>query len=181
MGQEIIDSQGNLVDYESETALEVLQTLLPYFPDDERMANYLCYISSGFTRAQALTRSGATSLDRDSWRSNSEFCKLDDAGYTELRRNVADAYAERLVRRNTIQWLEFDHELLKTAQAKYEDGIELTKDEKAILLKRASTYSPETLTSINKLMNKEDSNAESLVGEGAFDMVAFVMRRRSLH
>lgn len=178
MSQEVIDSQGNLVDYQEETGLEVLQTILPYFPDDERMANYLCYVASGWTRKQALSRSHASILDLDEWRKDPSFLKLDTLGYNELRKEVADAYAERLVRKNTVQALEFDHTLFETVQAKIEEGIELTKDERAYALKRTSLYGPETLRLLNKINGNSTDDDETPLQ--VLDMVALVrMRQRT--
>lgn len=176
--QEVIDSQGSLVDYSEETGLEVLQTILPYFPDDERMANYLCYVSSGWTRRQALSRAHASSLELEEWRKIPEFLKIDSLGYNELREQVANAYAERLVRKNTVQALEFDHTLFETVQAKIEEGMELTKDERAYFLKRTPLYGPETLNLLNKVLGK--SSEEEVPTGTILDMVALVrMRQRT--
>lgn len=161
--------------------MEELATILPYFPDDDRKAKYLSYVASGWTRNAALIRCKASSLDRDEWRNDERFKQLDDLGYSELRIQVADAYAERLVRRNVVEWLEFDYELLQTARAKYETGIALTTDERAIILKRASNYSSEALSGINKLMNGKDLKQEGEeLANGVIDVVGFVMRRQNI-
>lgn len=178
---EIIDSRGDLLDYtESSTALEAVQSILPYFPDDERMANYLCYVASGWTREQALKRAMATQEDRLQWREISEFKDLDDAGYDALRKDVANAYLERKMRRNTIQWIEFDFVLLETAQEKVRKGEELTKDERAILLSRSKNYTPEAMAMINKLTQPRPLLSGESFGEdsGVVDIMAIVMRRQ---
>lgn len=177
---EIIDSRGDLLDYsEASTALEAVQSILPYFPDDERMANYLCYVASGWTRDQSLKRALATPEDRVLWREIEEFRLLDDAGYDALRRDVANAYLERKIRRNTIQWIEFDFALLETAQEKWRNNIDLTKDEKAILLSRSKNYSPEALAMINKLTTPRPLLGEGFEADGGVvDIMAIVMRRQ---
>lgn len=177
---EIIDSRGDLEDYqEASTALEAVQSILPYFPDDERMANYLCYVASGWTREQSLKRAIATQEDRAQWREIPEFRQLDDAGYDALRKDVANAYLERKIRRNTIQWIEFDFALLETAQEKWKRNEELTKDEKAILLSRSKNYSPEALAMINKLTTPRPLLDGQFEGDGGVvDIMAIVMRRQ---
>jgi hypothetical protein len=172
----------NIVDPRTDTAIEDVQTLeeiktiLPYFPDDERMSRYLCYISSGWTRKEARVRAGITLEDYRFFLQDDRFKQIDSLPYDELRKTVANAYAELKVRKNTIQWLEFDEEFAIEMQRKIAAGYELTKDERAIFLKRASIYTPDTLGMATKLV--EGTAGQSDTGDGmVVDMLALVLRR----
>lgn len=174
----IIDSSGELLNPEEESTVDSVRSILPYFPDDERMSNYLVYLSSGWTRTQALIRAGANRLDLENWREDPKFRELDDSGYDELRKNVANSYAERVARKNIVQLLEFDSNLFESIRIKIESGEELTKDERAFALKRAGMYGIETLNTLQKLLG-EGKDSELPTQSGEFDIIAWIRARRA--
>lgn len=175
---QVVDSREDHLDLQPETTLEKLQTILPYFPDDERMTNYLCYLSSGWTRAKALIRAGADNHDYNLWLKDPRFAEIDSLPYNELRENIANAYAELRVRRLAMQYLEFDEEFLQEVQRKLATGEELTKDERAIYLKRAGLYGPEAFNSAKKLISGESMDENSETNQ-VFDIAVFVRSRRA--
>lgn len=175
---DIVDPRTSESEVTDVQVLEELKTILPYFPDDERMGRYLCYISSGWTRKEARIRAGLSYDDYKACLSDDRFREIDSLPYNELREKVANAYAELKIRRNAISWLEFDEEFAVHMQQKIASGEELTKDERALFLKRASIYGPETVMTANKLItgqNDEESGSDS----GNFDIAVFVRSRKA--
>lgn len=177
MAMEIVDPRSAEHEITDVQTLEEIKTIVPYFPDDERMSRYICYVSSGWTRKEARIRAG---IDYDTYKKfllDDKFREIDELPYNELRERVGNAYAELKARKNTITWMEFDEEFLSEIQRKLAAKEELTKDERAIFLKRAAIYTPETINVGNKIANNviEDDNSS---GSAGFDIAVFVRQRK---
>lgn len=175
---EIVDPRTSDHEVNDVSVIEELKTIVPYFPDDERMARYICYISSGWTRKEARLRAGISMEDYKFFLNDDRFKEIDSLPYNELRQTVGNAYAELKTRRNAMQWAEFDEEFLIMVQQKLASEQELTKDERAIFLKRASLYGPDSFNTANKILSGSTGSEDS--GDNAgFDIAVFVRSRGS--
>lgn len=173
----IVDPRTSESEIQDVQTLEEIKTILPYFPDDERMSRYLCYTSTGWTRKEARIRAGITYIEYKEMLKDPRFREIDELPYDEKKRQVANAYAELKVRKNTIQWIEFDEEFSPEMIRKIAEHKELTKDERAIFLKRASLYTPDTFKTANNIIS--DSVGDNSGGDNqGFDIAVFVRQRR---
>ncbi len=164
-------------------SIEVVETILPYFPDHPLKRLYLAYISSGYTRREAIRRCrnradqyevDQDSIDLDLWRAeDQQFATLDDLGYGELREKVANAYLELMIRRDTVQVLELNQLVISSIDEKLRLGIELTKDEKFIYGKAANIYTPDNISKVLKLVHGENTDEERPKGQ-IIDFVAMI-------
>lgn len=144
-------------------AAEVVETILPYFPEHPSMRRYLAYISCGYTRLEAIRRCRAMAerdslpqddIDLEHWRNTDpEFRKLDDAGYNSLKEKAAIIYMELMLRRDTVAVLELNEKVIRDVNEKMENGYELTKDEKFIYNKAVGMYTPDKLAILDKLIH----------------------------
>lgn len=176
--QEVLDPHPT-----GQKAVEVVETILPYFPDNPLKRLYLAYISCGYTRKEAIrrcrNRADFYEIDQDSvnleeWRnSDPDFCYLDDLGYGKLHEQVANAYMEMMVRRDTVAVLELNETILHKIQQKIDLGIELTKDERFIYNKAANIYTPENIQKMVKLVKGDNSPDEGHSGT-VIDFVAMI-------
>lgn len=164
-------------------AAEVVETILPYFPEHPSMRRYLAYISCGYTRKEAIRRcramaerdgEGQDAIDIDEWRNDPQFRELDDAGYNILREKIAAIYMELMVRRDTIQILELNEAVITSIQRKIDQGVELTKDERFIFNKAAAIYTPDKIAAMTKLIQGSIFEDGSLPKGQVFDMVAII-------
>lgn len=159
------------------STLDKVQAIVPYFPDNEKMSRYIIYISSGWTRQEAKIRANISRSEYEDFLKDDRFREIDQMPYNELRESLANAYAEMKVRRLAMSWIEFDEEFMMEMQRKIATGQELTKDERAIFLKRASMYGPDTFNTANKLLNPQLSVED--IDSGSWDIAAFVLARKS--
>lgn len=173
----IVDPRTSDHEIQDVQTLEEIKTILPYFPDDEKASRYICYISCGWTRSEAKIRAGLDEREYRIWLQDPRFREIDESPY-ESRKAIANAYAELKIRRNAVEWLEFDAEFAAEMQRKIAMNEEMTKDERALFLKRASIYTPDTLSTANKVGNAiiEETGGG---GSAGFDIAVFVRSRKS--
>lgn len=172
----IVDPRSADQTIEDVQTLEEIKTILPYFPDSEKAARYICYISSGWTRSEAKIRAGLTQEEYKQWLKDDRFREIDSSPY-EARKKVANAYAELKIRRNAIEWLEYDSEFTAECMRKIAAGEELTKDERALFLKRASIYTPDSFRTANNVGEAISDDVNSGESTG-FDIAVFVRSRK---
>jgi hypothetical protein len=170
----IIDEHGQVLNAHPADTPGVVETILPYFPDDGRMSRYLAYVSSGFTRAEALKRVDASFEEREEWREVDEFRFLDDCGYGSLRDNTANAYMELMIRRDTVMVLELNQKMIEIVSKKIDEGQELSKDEKFIYDRASKIYTPENIQKMTNLVKNRPDDSNDSGKTTTFDFVAIV-------
>jgi len=146
----------------------IVESLMPYFPEDSRRGKYLSYRACGFTIREAVSLTGITERTLRRWReADPEFRKMDLEMVTDLRARLGDHYIAHEYRRNMRLVLDKDFEVFKRSV----EGEELTDKEQSYLIKARSFYTPQQLQIIREILGESDQKD--------FDWTEYVMRLRS--
>lgn len=137
---------------EQQQEQEIVQSLVPY-ASDMKKSRYLSFRACGFTVYEAARLSGVKHGTVQQWHTNDqEFKRLDDAGITELRQNVAARFVTAEFLRNYRLVLQRDFEVLQKAAL---DPDNLTQPDHLYLGKIRPQYSPQQLEIMKRILQNE--------------------------
>lgn len=147
---------------------KLVESMMPYFPDDSRKSKYLGYRATGFAIREAVHLTGITERTLRRWRdADPEFRRLDLEAVGELRAQLGDHYIAHEYRRNMRLVLQKDYDVLSQSV----DGGKLSDQDAAYLTKLRGFYTPQQLETLQKLIGES-------VGE-KFDWTEFVLKLRN--
>jgi len=145
----------------------IAESMVPYFPDDEKKSRYLSFRVAGFTVREATSMVGIHDRTVKRWReADPAFAAIDLTGLSTLKKQLGSEYLNIEFTRNFRMVLEKDFRVL----AKSLNGNALTKEEDAYLLKLRGFYTPQQLAVIQQLIG--ESSAEG------FDFTKMVLEIR---
>ena len=150
---------------------EITKAMVPYYPEDSKMARYLKYRFSGFSVKESCGLANVTHKTVLVWRKTDErFRQLDTSDLEEIRRSMSAKYLNTEFIRNFALFLEKDFKLL------IKDKIcpdELSPQDRIYLTKIRSFYSPQQLETMSLLAE----DVQKAPDQQNFGQLVFTLQR----
>lgn len=140
------------------TTEDMAQSLLPFYLEGTKKANYLGYIVSGFsiTMACKLAKVHLATIKR--WRNDASFNELEKMATTELREQLSNTMLDLEFTRNFRLVMVKDFEILY----KCATGLVLTEAEEKYLLVIRKFYTPQQFAIIKQLLSGGEKSGEAV-------------------
>lgn len=130
----------------------IAESIVPYFPDDSKKSRYLAFRATGFTFREAAQLAGISEKSVHNWRnSDPEFCQLDLAGISDLKKKLGAEYLNIQFTRNMSLVLQKDFNVLRKSVLMPDT---LTEQEHQYLLKLRQFYTPQQLAIIQQMVGE---------------------------
>jgi len=151
---------------------KIVESMIPYFPDDSRKSKYLGYRVCGFGVREAIALVGVTETTVRNWRkADPQFEVLDLSGINELKKKLGAEFINLEFTRNFHLILQKDFNILfKSVRT----PDKLTDRENQYLLKLRQFYTPQQYAVIQQLIGEAQGE-----GFNFTDLVFQIRKERS--